>query len=211
MTVVVCAAGYHPQPSSQVTHLSLIYWPPAGLLPYYSAAPEAVPHTGSGPDICSCPGSTVHCCDVMRTLTRITNCLLSQEPRRTPDTCPLQNQKISRSIISTIAASVPILLNTRYGQKKPLYWSIHIWSRSKSTDVCEHFKQHTCDVLQPATRRTRRTSNINDLHLKTAPTTLICNYFPAIKYLSSWNEPGSGLIARDFVFCHRSISLTTLF
>ena len=61
--------------------------------------------------------------------------------------------------------------------------------------VCEHFKQHTCDVLHRSTRRTRRTSNINGLHLKTAPTTLICNYFPAIKYLSSWNEPGQAWLA----------------
>ena len=52
----------------------------------------------------------------MRTLTRITNCLLSQELHWTPDTCPLQNQKIRGSIMSTIAALVPILLNTRYGQ-----------------------------------------------------------------------------------------------
>ena len=61
--------------------------------------------------------------------------------------------------------------------------------------VCEHYKQHTCDVLHRSTRRTRRTSNINGLHLKTAPTTLICNYFPAIKYLSSWNEPGRAWLA----------------
>ena len=45
MTVVVCPAGYHPQPSSQVTHLSLIYWPPAGLLPYYSPYPLSSPRS----------------------------------------------------------------------------------------------------------------------------------------------------------------------
>ena len=152
----------------------------------------------------------------MRTLTRITNCLLSQELHWTPDTCPLQNQKIRGSIMSTIAALVPILLNTRYGQmflwKTPSLVDSHLihvgvkiyWNFDKKilkllscriAGVCEHYKQHTCDVLHRSTRRTRRTSNINGLHLKTAPTTLICNYFPAIKYLSSWNEPGRAWLA----------------